>query len=302
MKFKFFFTLVLIFLLVIICAHQAAAKTILTQPEDYSYQIQVKIVFDFSDIGTESSPKQLLFNWQKAMASTWNQTPTIKYNFDLQIMKANEDCNAYPDFHCIKVINDEKNQRGNIADTSFVSVNSNQNGYGEWSKQMSNLSAAHEVGHLMGLKDEYHYAVINSQKQWVNDNYKKNGPQSIMAQTWGEASALLEHLSQILKQAQQTDENLIFDARINLSQNLDYYFAGTNQKVYLERPEVSMLKGVLIKGQTDTAVYLVDQTGKLRHLANETIAAKLAGPDWSGKIIWFSDAIIYTYQFGEPIQ
>ena len=68
------------------------------------------------------------------------------------------------------------------------------------------------------------------------------------------------------------------------------------------RPEPKKLSGALIKGDTDPAVYLVDQTGKLRYLFDEKIVAKLAGPDWSKKIIWFSDAIIYTYKFGEPIK
>ncbi|MGQ0614445.1 MAG: HEAT repeat domain-containing protein [Planctomycetaceae bacterium] len=55
--------------------------------------------------------------------------------------------------------------------------------------------AAHEVGHLMGLGEEY----TNAGGVYVNTNPQPDGmPQSIMAQTWGEVAALPEHFDTIL--------------------------------------------------------------------------------------------------------
>ncbi len=55
--------------------------------------------------------------------------------------------------------------------------------------------AAHEVGHLMGLGEDY----TNVGGVYTNTNPQPEGmPQSIMAQTWGEVAALPEHLDAIL--------------------------------------------------------------------------------------------------------
>lgn len=89
-------------------------------------------------------------------------------------------------------------------------------------------------------------------------------------------------------------------SELDLSQ---YQLIGKYQKkVHSSRPDSDKLAGYIVKGQTDPATYTVDQDGNLRWMKNEQVAKRLYGDDWDSQIIWFSDAIIYTYQFGEPIQ
>jgi hypothetical protein len=312
MKFKFFFTLVLIFLFFLpVC--NALAQTEINWQDECSYNIKIKIVFNFNDAAAKNLADPLLAEWQNGMNKAWNGNfgsrffsgnHLINYNFILQKMADGKTCSDYPEDHCITVVSAINNQRGNRADVAMASVNSFLNSQGEWTTLTNGLNAAHEAGHLMGLKDEYSYETINGEKKWVNNNYKEGEPQSIMAQTWGDVSALAEHADKIIKSA-----NLDLPANENCSRNENFLwqslvsnFYSAPIKVKENRPDPDQLLGALLKGETDSAVYLVDQTGKLRHLANEKIAEKLAGSDWSGKIIWFSDSIIYTYQFGEPVQ
>ncbi|MCX6743310.1 MAG: hypothetical protein NT116_03675 [Candidatus Parcubacteria bacterium] len=311
MKFKYFFTLVLVFLFYL-PSQNAWAQTEINQPDKCSYNITIKMVFDFKDAAANNLADSLLAEWQAGMDKVWNgdfgsrissDNYLVNYNFILQKMAEGKTCSDYPQDHCIAVISATNNQRGNRADIAMASANSFLNSQGEWTIATTGLNAAHEAGHLMGLDDEYHYQITNGEKIWVNDNYKESGPQSIMAQTWDDVSALAEHADKIIKNAainlpavQMCTQNEIF-----LWQGLINKFYSVPIKIKENRPEPKKLSGALIKGDTDPAVYLVDQTGKLRYLANENMAAKLAGPDWSKKIIWFSDSIIYTYQFGVPV-
>lgn len=303
---------VLIFLCLIFSVNSALAQTEISQGDKCSYNIKVKIVFDFKDEKAKVLADSLLAEWQRGMNIIWNSdfgskissdNHQLNYNFVLAKMAENKTCLDYPEDHCISVISAEINQRGNRADVAMTMANTFSNSQGEWTTATNGLNAAHEVGHLMGLKDEYHYETVDGKKSWVDDNYKTSGPQSIMAQTWGEVSAFSEQADKIIQSA-----NLNLPANEICSQNetllrqsLVNKFYATPFKIQAIRPEPNQLLGALIKGETDSAVYLVDQNGELRHLANEQIAEKVGGQDWSKKIINFSDAIIYTYQFGSPI-
>ncbi|MCX6745442.1 MAG: hypothetical protein NTX00_00310 [Candidatus Parcubacteria bacterium] len=311
MKIKFFFTLVLIFLF-ILPVQNALAQTEINQQDKCSYNITIKMVFDFKDEKAKTLADSLLLEWADGMNEIWNgnygskissDSHLINYNFVLEKMVEGKTCFDYPQDHCISVISSEVNQRGNRADVAMASANNFSNSQGEWTIATTGLNAAHEAGHLMGLKDEYHYETIGAEKKWVNDNYKESGPQSIMAQTWGEVSAFSEQVDEIIKSA-----NINLPANETCSQNDTFLWQGLVSKFYSapikineNRPEPKQLSGALVKGETDLAVYLVDQEGKLRHLANEQVAEKIAGQDWSEKMIVFSDAIIYTYQFGQTI-
>ena len=84
--------------------------------------------------------------------------------------------------------------------------------------------------------------------------------------------------------------------------NLTLKYYSSPQKSLGAWPNLETLKGALIKGKTDSAVYLVDDNAQLRWLKNEQVAQNLLGADWAKKIIYFDDALIYSYKFGEIIQ
>ena len=319
--------IVLIFFMANFFCPRVLAKTIIEEKTACQYEITVNMVFAFKDDQAKAKADYLLAEWQRGMDIVWNsdfgaktfvEKCSVDYKFNLRKMAEGKSCTDYSEDHCIAVVSEQVNQRGNLADAVLVTANSGRNSWGEWTTQATALNAAHEVGHMMGLGEEYHYEMNNGKQQWINDNLKDLGPQSIMAKTWGKVAAFQEHTSKIISQAgfnlpiaylsQPVKQNDIeIFAAYNLSDNTKNltkveFSEKAGKKIYLQGPLPEELIGLLIKGETDLSVYLVDQGGKLRHLSNEQIAEKLAGLDWSEKIIWFSDAIIYTYQFGEPIQ
>ncbi len=192
------------------CPQQLNAKTIIREKAECFYEIKVKIVFDFKYQLSQSETERILNDWHKTMSGVWNgvfgstilnDQCFVYYNFELIKMKNNRTCDDYPDFHCISVIDAPINSRGNRADATIVKANSLQNSRGEWTNQMDPLIVAHEVGHMMGLNDEYEYKIANKKKSLINLNYKNKGPQSIMAQTWGSIVAFKDHSLRILELA-----------------------------------------------------------------------------------------------------
>jgi len=327
-KTSHFFLFVSLLALFAYFASNAKAQSFVEQKFDCQYIIKVDMVFNFKDQAAKEQADFLLAKWQKGMADVWNgdygskifSQGTVEFEFNLKKMNLGESCLDYPNAHCISVVSEQFNQRGYVADAVIVEANSLKNSWGEWTIRTSGLNAAHEAGHLMGLEDEYYYEENKDSKKWVNGNWKKIGPQSIMAQTWGNVAAFSEHTEQIMSKAgfvfpvcspgavlPQQDKNVEnFDFSLadktDFLEPLKFYLTPNNLKIYTARPLPSQLKGAIIKGETDPAVYFVDDQGKLRWLVNEDVARKIAGDDWAVKIIWFSDAIIYTYQFGEMIK
>lgn len=184
-----------------------SAKTIINEESPCFYRIKVNIVFDFKYEARQAESEKILADWSTAMNSVWNgiygstvinDQCVAFYDFNLMRMASSEDCGDYPDSHCITVVEGKRNSRGNIADIYLSRPNSGKNSTGEWSKYADSLIVAHEVGHLLGLKDEYSYKIVNGIKRWQNANYKESGPQSIMAQTWGRVAALPEHTKAIV--------------------------------------------------------------------------------------------------------
>jgi len=143
------------------------AKTTITQTSDFNYEIKVQIVFDFKDSQAKNEADNLLARWQEGMGEVWNNNYGanefgacachVDYVFDLVKMESGKSCADYSDYHCIAIVDSDKNHRGNIADVNFNIPNSNKNSIGEWTIKTTGKIAAHEVGHLMGLEDEYNY-------------------------------------------------------------------------------------------------------------------------------------------------
>ncbi|MEA3227123.1 MAG: hypothetical protein U9Q07_14330, partial [Planctomycetota bacterium] len=200
------------------------AKTTVTQSDECSFKVTVEIAFAFLDQGSRDKADDLLKTWIDQMSQTWNgpnghQTfgdcdCRVTFEFITMKLPVGQNCRNTPaGYHCINVVDQPTNQRGNRADAHTVPPNGNWNGYGEWTTRTTGTDAAHELGHLMGLTDEYHYDDKDGDgtpDTYVNDNVqtddsgKPADPQSLMAQTWGNVAALQEHIDSIMNQAGQT--------------------------------------------------------------------------------------------------
>ncbi|MCX6744283.1 MAG: hypothetical protein NTX82_02030 [Candidatus Parcubacteria bacterium] len=75
------------------------------------------------------------------------------------------------------------------------------------------------------------------------------------------------------------------------------------KKVYSDMPEISELKGKILKGATDTILYYVnryDDPLTLRPITAEK-ARMIAGDNYVDQILNFDDSIIYSYKIGQPM-
>ncbi|MCX6739807.1 MAG: hypothetical protein NTZ49_01095 [Candidatus Parcubacteria bacterium] len=75
------------------------------------------------------------------------------------------------------------------------------------------------------------------------------------------------------------------------------------KKIFTDRPELSELKGSLIRGNTDNTLYYVYPFSSeltIRPISDNQ-ATLLLGNNYNEKIIYFDDSIIYTYKIGEPL-
>ena len=296
-------------------ALNAKAQTVVAKKDDCHYQIKVSMVFDFKGQAIDYADTLLPY-WQAGMDRVWNGNHGSKnfgsgcqvdYKFTLKQMADNQTCADFPYDHCFGVVFQSSNQRGNVADAAVVMANGQSNSFGEWTVTTTDLNAAHEVGHMMGLGEEYHYEMINGNKTWVSDNFRKTGPQSIMSKTWGDVTAFSSHTEQIMAMAGITPPapGLCKITQPDLTPanfvKVNFYKGKAGQKIYSERVAPHLMTNQAIKGETDNAVYLVDESGQLRWLTNEQVAEKILGKNWSQQIIWFNDAIVYTYKIGVPI-
>ncbi|MCX6744363.1 MAG: hypothetical protein NTX82_02470 [Candidatus Parcubacteria bacterium] len=153
--------------LILLSFNQVLAQTIIEQNDNgCGYQVKVAVVFYFSGSNAKIMSDQLLLKWQQGIERIWGQANQfeisdnkcpVQFNFDLKKIPEGQSCNDFSDYHCITVIDEAKNQRGNIADVTLATINSKSNSNGEWTMGISDLAAAHEIGHLLGLKDEYHW-------------------------------------------------------------------------------------------------------------------------------------------------
>jgi hypothetical protein len=74
-------------------------------------------------------------------------------------------------------------------------------------------------------------------------------------------------------------------------------------KIFTDRPELAELKGNLIRGKTDQTLYYVYPFSSeltIRPISDNQ-ATLLMGNNYSEKVIYFDDSIVYTYKMGEPL-
>ncbi len=81
------------------------------------------------------------------------------------------------------------------------------------------------------------------------------------------------------------------------------YHEYLNKKIFTSRPNLEEMKGHLIQGATDPALYYVDKQENqmvLRQIMPDK-AKDLFGQDYKSKIIYFSDSIIYSFKPGKDL-
>ncbi|RLG70937.1 MAG: hypothetical protein DRO11_05360, partial [Methanobacteriota archaeon] len=206
----------------IIPGQEAQARTTV-EVKDCEIEITVYIAFAFLDDVSWMNAQQLVNKWIQGILAIWNKpgmtykSPegcecSVSFVLDVKIVPKGQDCRQAPrGYHCINVVNQPRNQRGRVADAHTVPPDGSWNGFGEWSTTTTGMQAAHEIGHLMGLKDEYRYDDTDHDGRpdtYVNTNPQPAGsPQSIMAQTWGRVAAQQKHIKDIIEDAGKTCPN-----------------------------------------------------------------------------------------------
>jgi len=202
---------ILIFLLVVIGGlilypNENQAKTVITC-DNCDITVTVYLAFAFLDDVSWMNAQQLVNKWVQGILAIWNEPDftyglcecPVHFEIVVDILPKGKDCSYakqnMPGWHCVNVVNNPVNQRGNVADVHKTDPN-NGDGFGEWTTLTTGLNAAHEFGHLMGLGEEYER---DKNGNYVNINPQPEGsPQSIMAQTWGKVAALQKHIDEII--------------------------------------------------------------------------------------------------------
>lgn len=172
-----------------IFAVESHARSEIIKTGECSYEVRIFIAF-------ATSNTTLIDEWKDQMDDTWNPgiLPWTFGDCDCDVefkfyTKNVTDCkNAGAGWHCFNVTSNATNRRNNTADATVTRPNTTDS-TGEWSTRTSPLSAAHEVGHMLGLGEEYAY---------VNGTYTVTGndSMSIMARTWNNTTGHDPHVNQ----------------------------------------------------------------------------------------------------------
>ncbi len=199
-------SLIILFVCVIFYPNFTQAKTLVIS-EGCDIEITVYLAFSFLDEVSWENAQQLAGVWTNDILKIWNQ-PDFNYgeckcpvhlSLVTKSLPKGEDCSYakkyMPDYHCMDVVNLPINKRGNVADSTIVSVQ-NPNSYGEWTTQTTGINAAYEIGYMLGLGEEYRR---DNNGNWINNNIQTGLTQSIMAKTWGDVVALPEHIDKAIQ-------------------------------------------------------------------------------------------------------
>ncbi|GEM_PF-560459 len=160
------------------------------------YTVTVNIAFH-----GEGATQALLDSWESDAEAVWNgpdgsrewqECCTVRFDFVFRLLEEGEE--PPDDAHVVEI------KKVRAAHTSYVNTplptpGSTETTTGVWDNLDTPAVVAHEIGHLMGLDDEYSY---DEDGDYVNDNPQDEDPQSIMAQTWGSISALPDHIASIM--------------------------------------------------------------------------------------------------------
>lgn len=135
--------------------------------------------------------QQLVNNWEQSIEDLWNGSSgsqryrfcTVRFNV---ITKIGQGTDGY---HQVNVVAGPQTSVAGLGPGSVAA---------RWDDQDTGAVVAHETGHLLCLPDEYDYNGPGG--SYRNLNPQPDGqPQSIMAQTWGNAAALQEHIDQVME-------------------------------------------------------------------------------------------------------
>ena len=165
------------------------------------YTVTVKVVFH----GAGASETQVEA-WETDAEAIWNGADdsrewgdgccSVKFEFDFSVLA--EGAQPPDDAHVVEVKKVKSSHTSWVA-TPLPTPGSTETTTGEWDSLDTGPVIAHEMGHMMGLDDEYHN---DEDGNYVNDNPQPEGsPPSIMAQTWGGAQPLTEHFDAIMEAA-----------------------------------------------------------------------------------------------------
>lgn len=198
---------------------------------DCRITVTVYIAFAFQNDAVRSKADTLIDKWIFGAQSVWNNGQhyygpnSCPVHIEVVGSRLDEGMNCDPHspaysgvisgWHCINVgIQDFGNKesqynrwqaitpQGSLA-FSDIATTQEPNRWGSWSELASGRDAAHAIGHLLGLPDDYGYADTNNDGN--SDTYTKAfvDPQSdiksIMAQTWGDVGPRREHITEIVQ-------------------------------------------------------------------------------------------------------
>lgn len=141
-----------------------------------SPSLDLTVLFAFRDKASQAEAESLLASWQSGVNTVW-QDATARYGFGddtcsllptIRLLELNvgETC-GYLQYreHCVDVVHAALNRRGQVADLSQASALRHVAAYGEWTTGTTAIEAAHLIGHLLGLPDDFLQKDISNSRQ-----------------------------------------------------------------------------------------------------------------------------------------